>query len=204
MSFDSFFDEAGQLNEAIDPDEDDIPESQLTHELYKAVEKEVEPLEIEDEDEGDFWDDDYDWTKRALHHDDYHMGGQEVPKLKDLLKEDNEQPSAYHQPHHFELVQPYVASGQSVSAKEAERAVQAYLQQVQEQAMHDLVPIIAHAKDEQSLEMRDEIPELDFDDSEDDMRNDLHATDEKPAAIFDDEEQFSEQDYMDYVIKLVI
>ena len=41
MSFDSFFDEAGQLNEVADPDEDDIPESQLTHELYKAVEKEV-------------------------------------------------------------------------------------------------------------------------------------------------------------------
>ena len=70
--------------------------------------------------------------------------------------------------------------------------------------MHDLVPIIAHAKDGQSHEMRDEMPELDFDDSEDDTRNDLHANDQKPAAIFDDEEQFSEQDYMDYVIKLVI
>lgn len=67
MSFDSFYDEAGNFNEAAAMDENDFDE-------YGG--------------DDDFWDDEYDWTETSLRHDVVGAGYNEVVEGGDTLNGD--------------------------------------------------------------------------------------------------------------------
>ena len=134
MSFDSFFDEAGTFNEAVEDDD------------------------FSDRD--DFWDDDYDWTTPALHHDSYNEA--ELPHISNLDID------TLHDVHQIEDMIP---DSQEMAAIERDsideqRAVEALLGHVVEQAAFDLGPHMPAKHDAHVEDHEDELdlPELSFDD----------------------------------------
>ena len=188
MSFDSFFDEAGTFNNA-------------------DAEDAVNDANIGTFDEDSMWDDDYDWTAGALRHEDFnevnphfiHEEEKPLPSLADLIDKASEKPMEH-------------------MSAEAHLAADAYLKAVEEQALHDLVPLLPSYVAEE-VESHG-LPEVQYADSEEtghaihrdedpvfeleeEGEIEGHAPDENQDGV-DNVNTFSEQDFMNYVIKLVI
>jgi len=195
MSFDSFFDEAGTFNE--------VPEEDAENDTYDY-----------EFNEDALWDDDYDWHAPTAHHEDmnevnphlvesveHDMG--HLPSLADLIERASEKPM------HPMTVEEHLAAD-------------TYLKAVEEQALHDLVPLLPTYVAEHVE--HHPLPEVEFANSdgaveeivghvihhdepaimaEEEAEMEDHARDENRDGV-DNVNTFSEQDFMNYVIKLVI
>jgi len=92
--------------------------------------------------DGDFWDDDYTWTMDALHH---HEDGNDTGMGHVAAERDNEK----HETAEHEIVEhDYDENRDEIKiTPEVEQAVDAYLKEVEHQALSELVPLLPVKKD---------------------------------------------------------
>lgn len=172
--------------------------------------------------DGDFWDDDYTWTMDALHHHDDgndagmgHLAEHEIAEHDTAEHEiveheyDENRDAAEHElaEHQYDENRDEIKI-----TPEVQHAVDAYLKEVEHQALSDLVPLLPVKKDhdhdgeERDSEtlVREELEAVTHDEIKqiEQASSSEHVTADTEEILV--EQPFDEQEFMNYVIKLVI